>query len=247
MSDTILVLGASSSIARAIAARLASEKKNLLLAGRNVEDLEKTARDLEIRHDIQADAIQFDALDLESHQAFVEDCLDRSDNTLKGVILCHGYMADQAEAQDDFRETKRMIDTNFTSAVSILNLLANHFEKRQDGFICAVSSVAGDRGRGSNYLYGSTKAALNAYLQGLRNRLAKVKVPVLTVKPGFVDTRMTWGLPKLFLVASPERVANDICRAIDRRKNVIYTPWFWQGIMTIICSIPEPMFKKMKL
>jgi decaprenylphospho-beta-D-erythro-pentofuranosid-2-ulose 2-reductase len=247
MQNTILIVGASSSMARAIAAKLASGKNNLLLAGRNVDDLQKTARDLEIRHDIRAQVVRFDALDLDSHPAFVEECLEHADGVLKGVVLCHGYMADQAEAQEDFRETRKMIDTNFTSAVSILNLLANHFEKRQEGFICAVSSVAGDRGRGSNYLYGSTKAALNAYLQGLRNRLAKVKVPVLTVKPGFVDTRMTWGLPKLFLVASPDRVATDICRAIDRRKNIIYTPWFWWGIMSIICSIPEPVFKKLKL
>jgi short-subunit dehydrogenase len=156
-------------------------------------------------------------------------------------------MVDQSVAQTNFAEARRMIDTNYTSAVSILNLVANYFEQRREGFVCALSSVAGDRGRQSNYIYGSTKAALDAYLEGLRVRLAKARVPVLTVKPGFVDTRMTWGLKGMFLVASPKRVAHDVCRAIRKRKNVIYTPWFWGGIMLIIRNIPRFLFKRMKM
>jgi short-subunit dehydrogenase len=161
--------------------------------------------------------------------------------------LCHGYRADQQLAQKDFAESRRMIDTNYTSAVSILNLCANYFESKRQGFVCAISSVAGDRGRQSNYIYGSSKAALDAYLEGMRVRLAKAHVPVLTVKPGFVDTRMTWGLKGMFLVASPDRVAADVCKAIRKRKNVIYTPWFWAGIMLIIRSIPRFIFKRMKM
>jgi short-subunit dehydrogenase len=166
---------------------------------------------------------------------------------LHGVILCHGYLANQAKAQQDFDEARRMIDVNYTSAVSILNVAASYFEARQAGFVCALSSVAGDCGRQSNHIYGSTKAALNTYLEGLRVRLAKAGVPVTTVKPSFVDTRMTRGQPGMFLVAKPERVARDICRAIRRRRGVVYTPWFWWGIMAIVCAIPTFLFNRLKL
>jgi decaprenylphospho-beta-D-erythro-pentofuranosid-2-ulose 2-reductase len=247
MSGSVLILGATSAIARAVAAQFAAEKCNLLLAGRNATELQKTARDLEIRFQVQAAVVPFDALDFTSHPAFFATCLEQASGELTGVVLCHGYMADQQLAQKDFAEAQRMIDTNYTSAVSILNLCANHFEEKRKGFVCAISSVAGDRGRQSNYLYGSTKAALDAYLEGMRVRLAKAGVPVLTVKPGFVDTRMTWGLKGMFLVASPEHVARDIHRAIRRKKNVIYTPWFWAGIMAIIRNIPRFIFKKMKM
>jgi short-subunit dehydrogenase len=247
MSGSVLILGATSAIARAVAAQFAREKCNVLLAGRNVTELQKTARDLEIRFAVQAAVVPFDAVDFASHPSFFATCLEQAGGELGGVVLCHGYMADQQLAQKDFAEAQRMIDTNYTSAVSILNLCANHFEEKRQGFVCAISSVAGDRGRQSNYLYGSTKAALDAYLEGMRVRLAKAGVPVLTVKPGFVDTRMTWGLKGMFLVASPERVARDIHRAIRRKKNVIYTPWFWAGIMAIIRNIPRFIFKKMKM
>jgi short-subunit dehydrogenase len=140
-----------------------------------------------------------------------------------------------------------MIDVNYSSAVSVLEQAAVHFEEKKRGFVCAITSVAGDRGRQSNYLYGSTKAALNTYLQGLRHRLSKSGVDVLTVKPGFVDTRMTWGLPGLFLVASPDKVAKDVCWAIRKRRNVTYTPWFWRGIMSIICAVPDFIFRRTKL
>lgn len=247
MKNPIVILGATSSIARALAGQLASEKCDLVLAGRNCEELEKTADDLHIRYGIGVGALYFRAEEFEKHPDFFDECLARASGSIAGVVLCHGYMAEQAEAQKDFAQTKRMIDVNFSSAVSILNLFANYFEEKKAGFVCAISSVAGDRGRQSNYLYGSTKAALNAYLEGMRVRLAKAGVPVLTVKPGFVDTRMTWGLPGLFLVASPQRVGKDISRAIARRKNEIYTPWFWWGIMSIICNIPRFIFKKMKM
>jgi short-subunit dehydrogenase len=247
MNGTVLILGATSSIARAIAHRLAADKHDLILAGRNLQELQRTATDIGIRFQVRAEVAIFDAEDFAAHPNFFSDCLKLCESELAGVVLCHGYMADQQLAQIDFTEARRMIDTNYTSAVSVLNLCANHFEQQRKGFVCAISSVAGDRGRQSNYIYGSTKAALDTYLEGLRVRLAKAGVPVLTVKPGFVDTRMTWGLKGIFLVASPERVARDVCRAIRRRKNLIYTPWFWAGIMLIIRSIPRFLFKRMKM
>jgi short-subunit dehydrogenase len=133
--------------------------------------------------------------------------------------------------------------------VLLLEAAAAHLAERKSGYICAISSVAGDRGRRSNYPYGATKAGLSAYLQGLRSRLHPIGIPVLTVKPGFVDTAMIWGIvpPDSPLNAKPQRVARDIFRAIRRRRNVLYTPWFWRIIMGIVTRIPEFIFKRMKI
>jgi short-subunit dehydrogenase len=158
-------------------------------------------------------------------------------------------MADEQAARRDFAQARQMIDVNFTSAVSILGLVAGHMEDRRHGWIAAVSSVAGDRGRQSNYHYGATKAALSAWLQGLRNRLHPAGVRVLTVKPGMVDTPMTEGVvdPRSPLVSTPERVAQDIDRAIRGRGNVLYTPARWALIMGVIRSLPECVFKRLRL
>jgi short-subunit dehydrogenase len=140
-----------------------------------------------------------------------------------------------------------MIDVNFTSAVSLLNYAANLLERRRRGWICALSSVAGDRGRQSNYLYGATKSALSAYLQGLRNRLTPSGVAVISVKPGCVDTSMTYGSDRLPFLVGPEVVARDVVRAILRRGSVVYTPRLWWPVMTAIRLIPEALFRRMKL
>ena len=140
------------------------------------------------------------------------------------------------------------MDTNYTGLVSILNIVANDFEKNKNGFIVGISSVAGDRGRKSNFIYGSAKAAFATYLSGLRNRLFNLNVHVLTVKPGFVETKMTEGLNlPVKLTAKTEEVANDIFKAQQKGKNVIYTKWFWRYIMLIIKNIPEFYFKKMSI
>lgn len=247
MSRTVVILGATSSIARAIAHRFAEAGHPILLAGRDVGDLERDAADLRLRHGVAAKTLRFDATDFASHPAFVDACVNSDVGSLEGVVLCHGYMAEQDEAARDFDLARQMIDINYTSAVSVLNPLADHLAKAGRGFICGVSSVAGDRGRQSNYLYGSTKAALSTYLQGLRNRLSRSGVNVVTVKPGFVDTAVTFGRPGLFLVAPPQKVGADVFRAVRRGRSEIYTPWFWRGIMGIIKSVPEPVFKRMKL
>ena len=247
MSGTVVILGATSPIARAIAHRFAEAGHPIVLAGRDVADLERDATDLRLRHGVAASVLRFDAIDFASHPAFVDACVNGAAGALEGVVMCHGYMAEQEDAARDFELARRMIDINYTSAVSVLNPIADHLAKVGRGFICAVSSVAGDRGRGSNYLYGSTKAALSTYLQGLRNRLSRSGVGVVTVKPGFVDTAVTFGRPGVFLVAPPRRVGEDVYRAVRRGRSEIYTPWFWRGIMSIIKSIPEPVFKRMKL
>jgi short-subunit dehydrogenase len=164
------------------------------------------------------------------------------------VIVAAGYMAEQKICENDWSETLNTINVNFTGAVSILNIVANDMEKNKNGFIVGISSVAGDRGRKANYIYGSSKAAFSAYLSGLRNRLFESKVQVLTVKPGFVATKMTAGLdlPEK-LTANPEDVANDIYTAQQKSKDVLYTKGIWRLVMLIIKHIPEFIFKRMSL
>ncbi len=246
MSENVLILGATSSIARQLGGRLAARKCNLILAGQDTEELHRTAADFKLRFNVKAEIAAFDALEFGSHAEFLADCISRYSAGLSGVVFCVGTMAGP-EQTEDFSETRRMIDANYTSAVSLLELAAKYFQARGRGWICAISSVAGDRGRQSNYRYGSTKGALDVYLQGLRNRLAPEGVAVITIKPGCVDTAMTFGLKGLPLMATPERVAADIHRGIQRRRNVVYTPWFWQPIMAAIRLIPEPIFQRMKL
>lgn len=241
----VLVLSATSGIAKAIAYHMASERCNLILAGRNMDQLDDLAKDISIRYNVNTHSKLFDASDSDQHEQFFKECLQLL--PLDTVVLCCGFLGDQKEGQSDFNHAKKIIDTNFTSCVSILNIAANYFEVNRHGIICAISSVAGDRGRQSNYLYGSAKGALSLYLQGLRNRLAKSGVHVLTVKPGFVDTKMTYGQPGMFLVAKPEAVAKDIYKAMLKKRNNLYTPFFWKWIMLIIRSIPENIFKNLKL
>ena len=247
MSGRVLIIGASSSIGCAIAHRLAADRKRLLLAGRDSDEMATIAADLRLRYNAEVSTQVFEALAFATHGTFFNTL--HENDALEGIILCHGYMVDQALSETDFEEAVKTFDINLTSYVSILHRAAHYFRERGGGYICALSSVAGDRGRQSNFTYGASKAGLTVYLQGLRNRLAPYGVAVITVKPGFVDTGMTWGLlkPGSPLVATPDRVAGDIVRVIERRRDVIYTPWFWRWIMAIICSIPERVFKRLKL
>lgn len=240
----ILILGAKSDIAKAVAHEFAQSGFNIYLAARNHQELENDAMDLEIRHQIKAKAVEFNALDYNGHQDFYSGLPEKP----FGVICAVGYLGDQKFSEQRFDETVKIINTNYTGCVSILNIIANDFEKKQLGFIIGISSVAGDRGRQSNYIYGSAKAGLSAYLSGLRNRLSKSNVQVITVKPGFVHTQMTEGmnLPPL-LTAESKEVAEDIYNNWRHKKDVVYTRWFWRWIMIVIKSIPERIFKKLSL
>lgn len=193
---------------------------------------------------MRAEAVAFDALDYSSHVRFWESLAEKP----AGVACVFGYLGNQEISEHNWDEAKRTIDTNFTGAVSFLNIAADWFEEEKSGFIIGISSVAGDRGRVSNYLYGSAKAGFTAYLSGLRARLSKSGVSVMTVKPGFVATRMTEGmnLPAV-LTAKPEQVAKDIFRAYRKGKPVVYTRWYWRFIMLAIIHIPERIFQKLKL
>lgn len=245
MTHPILILGASSPIARAAAAAWAQRGYPLYLAGRDDAELRRLAADIAIRYHVQVWHESFDAELYDTHNAFFAGVIEKTGG-LSGVLLAFGYLGNQLEARH-FAQANLVISRNFTGAVSILSLCASYFEERGCGFIAAISSVAGDRGRQSNYVYGAAKGALTLFLQGLRNRLHSRGVKVITIKPGFVDTSMTFGMPGIFLVASPDYVGEKIVRAVEGSRNVVYIPWFWRIIMAIIRLIPESIFMRLKL
>jgi len=245
MNNPVLILGATSAIARATAGAFAARGHAIYLAGRDMDELPRIAADLRVRHGIEVRYGTFDAEATDTHAAFMQSVIDEMQG-LSGVVLAFGYLGDQIAARD-FSVGAKVIASNFTGAASILSHCANYFEPLKSGFIIGISSVAGDRGRQSNYVYGAAKGALSLYLQGLRNRLFPSSVRVITVKPGFVDTAMTYGLPGLFLVASPQDIGERIARAPEKSADVLYLPWFWRYIMLIIKHIPEFIFKRLKL
>lgn len=242
--EYVLIIGAKSDIAKAVAKKYSENGYNLYLASRNSDELQNFANDIKIRNEKEVICLDFDVLDYASHQNFYDSLAEKP----MGVISVVGYLGEQEKAQNDFEESQRIMNTNYTGVVSLFNIISLDFEKNKKGFIIGISSVAGDRGRRSNYIYGSAKSAFTTYLSGLRNRLYDSNVKVLTVKPGFVATKMTENLdlPKK-LTAQPEEVADDIFKSQQKGKNVLYTKWFWKWIMLIIKNIPEFHFKKMKL
>ena len=244
--QAILLVGATSSVARALAVLLAQQGARLHLVGRDMDEVERIARDLQVRYHASVSGDCFEAEDYATHAEVLRKA-QVSMGRLDGVIVAIGFLGDQEHAQRDGEQVQRIIQANYMGAVSILTYAANHLEAQRSGFIVGISSVAGDRGRQSNYVYGSAKGAFSLFLQGLRNRLSKAGVHVMTVKPGFLDTKMTFGQSGLFLVASPEKVARAILRALHKRKNTLYTPWFWRGVMLIIRAIPEQLFRRMSL
>lgn len=246
--ERVLIVGATSAIAVAIARRLAAESAVLVLAARRVGELEPIARDLRVRGAADVVVECFEALDFEHHDVVVARCFERAGGSLDGVVMCHGTLPDQAATERDAALVRNAIDTNLTSAISVLHAVARRMEAQGAGWIVGIGSVAGDRGRASNATYGAAKAGLATFLSGLRQRVAKHGVHVLSVKPGFVHTAMTEGIvdPASPLVATPDHVARDVLRAIRRRRATLYTPWFWRWVMLVIRLLPERVFVRMK-
>lgn len=241
---TVLILGAASDMAIAISEKFASEGFNVQLAARNVGRLEPLQSDLAIKYSSRVSVHEFDALAFETHESFFDELNPKPDVT----ICVFGYLGENEKAVDDWSLASKIIHTNYTGAVSILNIIARYYASIKEGVIAGIASVAGERGRQSNYLYGSAKAGFTAYLSGLRNSLYHKGVHVVTVQPGFVYTKMTEDLtlPPM-LTAKPEEVASAVYKAVAKKKNVVYVKWFWRWIMFTIKSIPEFIFKKMKL
>jgi decaprenylphospho-beta-D-erythro-pentofuranosid-2-ulose 2-reductase len=242
----ILIIGATSAIAQACAKRFAAQGHSIYLLARNSSQLESLAQDLRVRGATAVQCASFEANALDTHQALLEQVKTEL-HGLDRVLIAHGTLSDQQACEQSVELTLQELQTNALSVIALLTLLANHFEQQRHGSIAVIGSVAGDRGRQSNYIYGTAKGALSIFLQGLRNRLHKSGVQVLTIKPGFVDTPMTAAFPKGPLWATPEKVAQDIDKAIEKNKDVLYTPRFWLLIMLIIKSVPEQIFKRLSL
>lgn len=244
MSGAVLILGARSDMARACAHRFARAGHPLVLAARDPAALEADATDLRLRYRVEVRCTGFDATDIAGHAAFLEALPE-----LPAIALCAvGAMGDQAESQRDPLAGAAVLRANFEGPALLLGALAQRFEARGSGVIIGISSVAGERGRASNYVYGAAKAGFTAFLSGLRNRLSRGPVRVITVLPGFVATRMTEAMdlnPRL--TAQPDEVAEAIFRAYEKRRDVIYVRPVWRVIMGIIRALPEPLFKRTRL
>jgi short-subunit dehydrogenase len=245
MTDTWIILGATSSMARAFARQVAENGSGVLVAGRDTDDLAAIAMDCQTRSGAMAEVVAWNARDPKSFSALVAKA-EATDGTLNVAVFV-GSMPEQSEIDQSPELIAGVVTDNYAGPAHMLQLLAPILEARKSGTVVGVGSVAGDRGRIGNYVYGSAKAGFHTYLSGLRNRLTRSGGHVVTVKPGFVDTSMTWGLEGMFLVASPDKVATDILKAVRKKKNVIYTPFFWRWIMLIIRSIPEFIFKKLSV
>jgi short-subunit dehydrogenase len=242
----IVVLGATSGIAMGVLRLLAEEGHELLLVARNSERLETVAADLRVRGAESVITYVADLSSVATHSALLDFVLSRFPN-FDTLLLTYGTMQDQAECRNSVEMSLAEWMTNFSSAAALLTLFADEMERRAHGTIAVVTSVAGDRGRGSNYVYGSAKGALSLFLQGLRGRLHKSGVRVITIKPGPVKTPMTSHLKGSGSFASPARVGKDIVRALHRPKDIVYTPWYWRYVMGVIKNIPEGVFKRLSL
>ncbi len=242
----VLIFGATSAIARETARLFARDGDFLFLVARDGERLRAVAKDLAVRGAKRVECFTADINRFDLHERILPNAIE-SLGGLDVVLVAHGSLPNQEACEKEYAEAEEALRTNFLSVVSLLTPIANFFEKEGRGSIAVISSVAGDRCKRSNYLYGTAKGAVSLFMQGLRNRLAPRGVQVLTVKPGYVDTPMTAHMEKTFLLAEPEAVAKGIARAIRKRKDVVYLPFYWRFIMSLIRLIPERRFKRMGL
>jgi short-subunit dehydrogenase len=242
----ILIFGATSALAEATARLFATGDNSFFLVARDAAKLEAVADDLRVRGAAQVAAAVADALEFDRHQTVVKEACEALGG-LDTVLIAHGTLPDQKSCEQSFETARREFEINALAVMSLLTHVANRFEGQGFGTIAVISSVAGDRGRRSNYVYGAAKGAVSIFMQGLRNRLHRRGVHVLTIKPGFVDTPLTAAFPKGFLWARPQQVARGIHEAIEKKKDVVYLPWFWSPIMVVIRGLPEVIFKRLRL
>lgn len=242
----VLIVGATSAIATETARIYAAYGARLFLTGRHAERLEAVAADLRVRG---AAAVEMAVLDVtdRARDAEVMDAAWAAFGGLDVAVVAHGVLPDQRRCEQHADEALAALDVNFNAAVALLTPLANRFEAARAGCLAVITSVAGDRGRQSNYVYGAAKGGLDRFLQGLRNRLFRAGVAVVTLKPGFVDTPMTAGIAQGPLFVSARRAGRAVHRAIERRRDVAYIPWFWRPIMGLIRALPEAVFKRLRL
>lgn len=240
-----LIFGATSAIASETAKLLSAQNYKIVLAARSEDKVNSVIKSLQTEHNNPyLYYINFNALDYSSHKNSIAEAIEKL-GVLDLVIVAHGTLPDFKNASST--DVRKSFEENALSVFSICESAAEYFESISNGTLVVISSVAGDRGRQSNYIYGAAKGAVSIYLQGLRNRLFKSNVKVITIKPGFVDTPMTAHLPKNFLFANPKDIALGILNAIENGKDIVYLPFFWKYIMCVIKSIPESIFKRLSL
>jgi len=242
---TWIILGATSSMARAFARQVSADGCGVLLCGRDKADLAASQSDCAARGASFSDVFTFDARDTNTFAPIIERA--RKEDGQLHVAVFVGSMPPQEAIDADPSLIDGVVSDSYTGPATFLQMIAPELETRGAANVVGVGSVAGDRGRIGNYVYGSAKAGFHTYLSGLRNRLTRSGGHVVTVKPGFTDTAMTWGIEGMFLVASPDKVTRDILKAVEKKRDVIYTPFFWRFIMGIITSIPERVFKKLSV
>lgn len=245
-TPSIVIIGATSAIAEQISRLYAVQGAKIFLVGRNELKLDLIAKDLQIRGAVSVDILTADLADFKMHENIVEQSVKQLGD-ISHLYIAHGTLPDNEACEKDPLQAIVEINLNFNSVVSLLLHFAKQFQSQKHGNMIAISSVAGDRGRQSNYIYGAAKGGLSVFQQGLRNRLFADNVHVVTVKPGFVDTPMTAAFDKGLLWVSPQKVANLIVRGVDKKRNIIYVPGFWRLIMLVIIHIPEFIFKRLKL
>jgi decaprenylphospho-beta-D-erythro-pentofuranosid-2-ulose 2-reductase len=244
--NRVLILGATSAIASGVMRPLAEQGARFYLVGRSPEKLKAVASDLQTRGASAVFTCIMDLDDTAMHEAMFAEAVEKLES-IDLALVAHGVLGNQEQDQASYAATEAILRTNLLSAVSLITWLANYFESTHQGTLAVISSVAGDRGRKSNYIYGASKGALNIFLEGVRNRIDRSGVHVLTIKPGFVATPMTAHLPQNALFAHPAAVGRGILKAIEKRKDVAYVPPVWALIMLIIRSIPNSIFKKLNL
>jgi short-subunit dehydrogenase len=242
----VLIIGATSAIAEATARRYAARGARLFLVGRDATRLSDVAADMRVRGAADVGQATLDVNGLDAHAEVLAQAWELLRH-VDVVLIAHGTLPDQGACESSVETALAEFATNGTSTIALMTALAIRLEAQRSGLLAVISSVAGDRGRQSNYLYGAAKAAVSTFASGLRQRLAKAGVCVLTIKPGFVDTPMTRNFRKGALWATPDSIAQGIVHAADKRRSVVYLPWFWQPIMLIIRYIPEFIFKRLKL
>jgi decaprenylphospho-beta-D-erythro-pentofuranosid-2-ulose 2-reductase len=241
---SVLIIGAHSDIARALARAYAEAGCDLVLAARSPARLERDAMDLRLRGGGEVRVVELDILDTAAHASLLDGC-DPLPRTIVSVV---GFMGEQPASERDPAAAQLVMRSNYEAPALLLGEAAERMVARGNGTIIGISSVAGERGRATNYVYGSAKAGFTAFLSGLRNRLAKTGVRVITVKPGFVATRMTEGMNlSARLTAEPEEVAAAILAAEAKGRDIVYVRPIWRLIMLVIRSIPEAVFKRLKL
>lgn len=243
----VIIVGATSAIAVACARRWAAQGCEFFLVARSAEKLGQVANDLRTRGAGKITIHTMDATDLEAHPTMLKHCLDTM-LRIDVVLVAYGTLPDQHTCERDVTTAMREFNNNGASVIALLGLLANWLEAQAHGVLAVISSVAGERGRPSNYLYGAAKAAISTFCEGLRGRLYRKGAHVVTIKPGFVDTPMTADLrlPRL-LVATPDQVARRIVSGIERHVCTLYAPRYWALIMLLVRAIPQPIFRRLKL